>query len=136
MLAEVAARLGRYDDAETLLARCLELAPGFTAARHNYAIVLHRQGKPAEALAQIEPAARARSRAIPATATCKAAVLGQHRRIRARRSRSTSGCSRSIRSQAKVWMSYGHALKTAGRRPRASRPTAAAIALEPGLGEA
>ena len=28
MLAEVAARLGRYADAENLLARCLELAPG------------------------------------------------------------------------------------------------------------
>ena len=33
MLAEVAARLGRDDDAEALLARCLELAPGFHAAR-------------------------------------------------------------------------------------------------------
>ena len=43
MLAEVAARLGRYGDAETLLAHCLELAPGFAAARHNYAVVLHRQ---------------------------------------------------------------------------------------------
>src|SRR5207302_3843876 len=31
MFAEVAARLGRYQDAENLLARCLELAPGFTA---------------------------------------------------------------------------------------------------------
>jgi predicted Zn-dependent protease len=30
MLAEVAARIGRYGDAENLLARCLELAPGFT----------------------------------------------------------------------------------------------------------
>src|SRR5690242_11473351 len=37
MLAEVAARLGRYADAENLLSRCLELAPGFSAARHNYA---------------------------------------------------------------------------------------------------
>ena len=32
MLAEVAGRLGRYSDSETLLARCLELAPDFTAA--------------------------------------------------------------------------------------------------------
>ena len=31
MLAEVAARIGRYADAENLLARCLELAPGFAA---------------------------------------------------------------------------------------------------------
>jgi len=46
MLAEVAARLGRYEDAGTLLTRCLELAPSFTAARHHRAIVLHRQNKP------------------------------------------------------------------------------------------
>jgi cytochrome c-type biogenesis protein CcmH/NrfG len=39
MLAEVGARLGRFEDAEKLLRRCLELAPSFHAARHNYAIV-------------------------------------------------------------------------------------------------
>ena len=54
MLAEVAGRLRRYTDAENLLARCLELAPGFTAARQNYALVLHRQNKPAAALGQRE----------------------------------------------------------------------------------
>ena len=54
MLAEVGARLGRYDDAEALLARCLELAPGFEPARHNYATALYRQNKAAEALQQAE----------------------------------------------------------------------------------
>jgi len=43
MLAEVAARLGRNANAETLLERCLELAPSFDPARHQYAIVLQRQ---------------------------------------------------------------------------------------------
>src|SRR5262249_20431373 len=38
MFAEVAARLGRFGDAENLLRRCLELAPSFHAARHNYAL--------------------------------------------------------------------------------------------------
>lgn len=54
MLAEVAARLGRYGDAETLLTRCLELAPAFGAARHNLAVVLHRQNKSSEALVEVE----------------------------------------------------------------------------------
>jgi len=54
MFAEVAARLRRYQDAENLLARCLELAPSFAPARHNYALVLHRQNKPVEALREIE----------------------------------------------------------------------------------
>src|SRR5450755_2525224 len=47
MFAEVAARLRRFQDAETLLIRCLELAPSFAGARQNYAMVLHRQNKPA-----------------------------------------------------------------------------------------
>src|SRR5262249_22707573 len=54
MLGEVAARLGRSEDAENLFGRCLELEPGFAAARHNYAIVLHRQNKSAAALEQID----------------------------------------------------------------------------------
>ncbi len=54
MLAEVATRVGRNDDARKLLERCLELAPGFAAARYNYAVVLHRSNDAAGALVQIE----------------------------------------------------------------------------------
>jgi len=50
MLAELAARIGRWHDAETLLRRAIELAPGFTAARANLALVLGRMGRPAEAM--------------------------------------------------------------------------------------
>jgi predicted Zn-dependent protease len=51
MMAELAGRLGRYKDAEALLRRALELAPGFRPARSNLATVLHRQNRSAEALA-------------------------------------------------------------------------------------
>jgi tetratricopeptide (TPR) repeat protein len=54
MFAEVAARLGRNEDARHLLERCLELAPSFDAARQNYAQVLHRSNQPEQALVQIE----------------------------------------------------------------------------------
>jgi predicted Zn-dependent protease len=54
MLAEVAARLGRNADAEVLLERCLELAPSFDPARHQYAMILHRRNKSAAALHQID----------------------------------------------------------------------------------
>jgi len=67
MLAEVAARIGRFADAEVLLRRCLELATGFHAARHNYALALYRQGKGAEALAQVICYFRS-TRTIPAIA--------------------------------------------------------------------
>src|SRR3954447_17364562 len=50
MLGELAARIGRWRDAENLLRRAVELAPGFTAARANLALVLGRLGRPAEAL--------------------------------------------------------------------------------------
>ena len=50
MLAELAARIGRLEDAENLLRRAVEIAPGFTAARANLALVLGRMGRPAEAL--------------------------------------------------------------------------------------
>jgi len=52
MLAEVAARLGRDIDAENLLARCIELAPGFHFARQNYGLMLNRLNKAEQALAQ------------------------------------------------------------------------------------
>src|ERR1700748_3061231 len=50
MLAELAARIGRWRDSEALLRRALEIAPAFTAARANLALVLGRTGRPAEAL--------------------------------------------------------------------------------------
>src|SRR4051794_34749414 len=50
MLAELAGRIGRYRDAENLLRRAIELAPGFTAARANLATVLHRLNRPGEAI--------------------------------------------------------------------------------------
>ncbi len=67
MLAEVAARLHRYADAEVLLERCLELAPSFVPARHNYAVMLHRQRKPRRAWTQVRSCSRP-IRTIPAIA--------------------------------------------------------------------
>jgi predicted Zn-dependent protease len=50
MLAELAARIGRWRDSETLLRRAVEIAPGWTTAKANLALVLGRMGRPAEAL--------------------------------------------------------------------------------------
>ena len=56
-------------DAEHLLARCLELAPSFHAARQNYALVLHRGNKPAAGAGRDRDAAARATRTTPATAT-------------------------------------------------------------------
>jgi Flp pilus assembly protein TadD len=53
-MAELAARVGRPRDAETLLRRALELAPGFVAARANLASLLYRQNRFAEAVAELD----------------------------------------------------------------------------------
>ncbi len=54
MLAELAVRVGRTDEALHLLERCLELAPGFREARQHYALVLHRDQQSERALVQLD----------------------------------------------------------------------------------
>jgi tetratricopeptide (TPR) repeat protein len=134
MLAEVAARIGRYPDAENLLARCLELAPGFAAARHNYAVVLHRQNKPEAALAQVELLLAEEPR-NPGYRNLKAAILG-----RIGEYASSIEHYRSVLAdypnQAKVWMSLGHALKTAGNNAESIDAYLKSIERAPELGEA
>ncbi|MGP0056824.1 MAG: tetratricopeptide repeat-containing sulfotransferase family protein [Steroidobacteraceae bacterium] len=134
MLAEVAGRLRRYRDAQELLERCLELAPGFDAARHNYAIVLNRQAKQKLALPQVERLL-AKDPRNPGYLNLKAAILANlgdsadsieiYEAVLAEHPR-----------QPKVWMSYGHCLKTAGRQEDSIAAYRRAIAMEPALGEA
>src|SRR5437764_38583 len=52
--AALAGRIGRRRDAENLLRRAVELAPGWTAAKSNLALVLGRMGRPAEAMALLD----------------------------------------------------------------------------------
>ncbi|HEX7804124.1 MAG TPA: sulfotransferase [Pseudoxanthomonas sp.] len=133
MLAELAVRLGRNEDAEHLLARCLELAPGFHAARQNYALVLHRANKPTQALAEVETLLavepdNAGYRNLKAVVLCRigdyepalelyAAILEEYPR------------------HPRIWMSYGHSLKTAGHQDRAIEAYRRSLQLDPGFGE-
>ena len=134
MLAEIAVRIDRAEDAENLLQRCLALAPGFREARHNYAVVLHRLNKPAEAIAELDRLLREEP-ADPAYRNLKAAVLCR-----------TGDYEPAIEiyaellaehpQQAHVWLSYGHALKTAGHTDRAVAAYRRCIALDADFGEA
>lgn len=134
MLAEVGARLGRFEDAEKLLARCLELAPSFLAARHNYALVLHRQSKSTEALKQIDLllAADANNpayRFLRATALTRIGeyeeAIALYRNVLAARP-----------NNARAWLSLGHACKTAGRREDCINAYENSIVNAPHFGEA
>jgi tetratricopeptide (TPR) repeat protein len=133
MFAEVAARLGRYEEAANLLARCLELSPGFHEARRAYAQVLLRQDRLEEALNEadllmaldprnpnyrmLKASILARLGDQPAAIVLYADLLRDHPR------------------QPKTWMSYGHALKTAGRAAEGVTAYRRALDLAPHLGE-
>ena len=134
MLAELASRLGRYGDAEKLLSRALELAPGFRPARHNYALVLHRQNRSPEAIVQID-LLLADDPHNAGLANLKAAALGRVGEFADAIALYDDVLSRHP-DQPKVWMSYGHALKTVGRQADSVDAYRRSIALEPGLGEA
>ncbi len=134
MFAEVAGRLGRYQDAENLLVRCLELAPGFNAARYNYAMALYRQNKSVAALQQIEllTASEPRNSGYRNLKAVVLANIGNYQEsleiyadVLAKHS-----------DQSRIWMSYGHALATAGRLADSIAAYRRCIALDPTLGEA
>ena len=134
MLAEVAARLDRNEDAAHLLERCLELAPDFLEARWNHALVLHRSNRPQGALAEIE-------RVLvldPAHASClnlKAAVLcriGDYDEALALYRKLVMDHPDAV----KLWLSYGHALKTANHVEQAVTAYRRCVELAPAFGEA
>jgi tetratricopeptide (TPR) repeat protein len=134
MLSEVAARLGRDADAEQLLERCLELAPSFTGARYNHALILHRRNKPAAALQQLELLLKAEPR-NPAYLNSRAVVLAKIGDYRESIEIYAQVLATSPKS-AKIWMSYGHALSASGRQKESIAAYRRSIGLAPSLGEA
>ncbi len=134
MLAELATRLGRYEDAENLLSRCLELMPSFNAARHNYAIVLYRQNKAEQTIDQLGRLLET----DPRNVTYRNLQAATHVRV--------GDYDKAIETYAEVlkdypqhalgWMSYGHALKTIGRQADSIEAYRKSIKLKPNLGEA
>ena len=133
MLAEIAARIGRYRDSETLLRRAIELAPTFGAARANLASVLYKQHRPEEAIAELDALLDGESENI-GLSNLKAAALSK-----------IGGFDEAISlyqtvlekapNQPKVWMSLGHMLKTVGRQAEGVAAYRRAIGLTPTLGE-
>ena len=133
MLAEVAGRIGRYEDAEKLLSRALQLAPGFGAARANLATVYYKQNRFAEAAETLD-AVLGDDPDNPAHANLRAAALGRiggYDEALALYEELT----RRFPDHAKLWMSYGHLLKTVGRQDDSIGAYRRALDADPGLGE-
>jgi tetratricopeptide (TPR) repeat protein len=134
MLAELAARIGRWKDAENLLRRAVELAPGWTAARANLALVLGRTGRPAEAMEMLDGILHDEPDWVGHW-NLKAATHGRLGEFD-EAIRLYEDVLERLPAQAKVWMSYGHMLKTVGRQADGIAAYREAIAIAPTLGEA
>jgi tetratricopeptide (TPR) repeat protein len=134
MLAEVAVRCGNNDDAEKLLERCLDLAPSFTAARFNYATLLHRLNKSSQALVEIEQLLLV-SPSNPSYRNLTAVILsriGDYERSSSMYAQLLS----EYPANAKIWLSYGHVLKTEGRQEECIEAYRNSIERNPSFGEA
>ena len=134
MLAEIAVRIDRAEDAESLLERCLELAPGFREARHNYAIVLTRVNKPEQAIAELdrllgEDPAHAGYRNLKAVALCHTGDYAQAIGI-------FDELLHANPAAAPIWLSLGHALKTAGKTERCIAAYLKCVELDATFGDA
>ncbi|HEY2482657.1 MAG TPA: sulfotransferase [Caulobacteraceae bacterium] len=134
MLAEARLRRGRDGEAETLLARAVEIDPTFDGARFDYASVLFRRQKGAEAMAELEPLLRRE----PNTAAYRnlmaacLALTGEHEQAIA----GYRALLEVFEGQPKIWLNLGHALRTVRRPAEAAAAYKRAIELAPGLGEA
>ena len=131
--AEIARRRGRYEEAEPLLARCVELAPEFDASRFHYANVLLEVGKPVDALAQAEELLR-RDPPNPVFCALKAMAL----ELVDEHAAAASLWGKVVQNPAPpdCWVRYGHALRVLGRREESVAACRKAIALDPSFGQA
>ncbi len=132
MLAELAGRIARYPDAERLLRRALELAPSFTAARSNLAMLLYRTSRLGEALAELALVAQDTGEE---SGDLRAAVLGRLGEFDEALAL-YEVILKQHSGQPGLWLSYGHVLKTVGRLEEGIAAYRRAIALTPRLGDA
>ena len=137
MLADVLDRVpdrhDRLDEAEALLKRCLELAPSYARARHNYAVVVLRQNRAPAALKETDRLLADEPK-NPDFRKLKAAILVRLREYE-ESIRICEGLLDENPNQPTVWTSLGHMLKSIGRREDCVEAYRKAIALAPHFGE-
>ena len=134
LLAMIGTRLGHLEDARNLLERCLELAPNFHLARHNYAVVLFRRHEVVGAMEQVEKLLAAEPD-NPNYLILKGTVLvrkGDHAEALVLYERILA----SYPNQPGAHLNYGHTLKTVGRLGEAVAAYRRSIELSPSAGEA
>src|SRR5579859_3847448 len=134
LMGETLLRIGRYVDAETILACCLDLDPNQDGARFCYAEALFHQQKGSEASEQAQRLLVKKPK-DPAYLNLFAACLGligEDDRV----GEIYQQLLLDYPKQARIWLNYGHALRTIGKRDGAVAAYRRCIAMAPRLGEA
>jgi tetratricopeptide (TPR) repeat protein len=123
----------QYREAEPLLAECVALVPDFDAARFNYARSL-LNSRPQEGVIQLD-ILLAKDPGNPLYRDLKAlalTTLGEH----AAAMECYGQLTRDFPTSIDLWMSYGHALRTMGRREECAAVYRRVLDLDPSLGGA
>ena len=134
LLAETVGRLGRWDEAEALLAQALAAAPGHAMARLCRIEALLRLGRWRDGLVEIETLLSAEPRHRRARMH-KSVVLAQSGDS-AGAAALTASLLEDYPDEPRAWLMHGHNLRTVGRTDEAVAAYLKAVALEPGFGEA
>ena len=134
LLADIGLQLDIFDDATKLLRRALELAPDYHLARNNYANALSKAGRFEESLAELSYLEGVEPQNL-SHVVLAASVLVNVGDYQGAIDRYERALTRSP-DHARLQMSYGHALKTIGRRDDSIAAYRKAIDVEPTLGEA
>jgi tetratricopeptide (TPR) repeat protein len=134
LLAQIGMRMDAVEDAEILLARVVALAPDYDAARYDYATVLVKRHKHAEARAQLDRLLE-KGPSEPRYRALLAAVysgFGDHHRA--------LPLYQALLAQTpgnpELLLSAAHAWKTVGRTAEAVQAYRAAATARPRFGEA
>ena len=134
LMADVMIRRERYADAETVVDQAVRLDPDHLGGRFMRANALFQQQKAPEALAEVERLlAESPDDAayLNLLAGCLA-LVGDFDKVLA----TYQTLLKAYDRQARVWLNYGHALRTVGRRTDAVAAYRRAIDLAPALGDA
>ncbi|GHF24118.1 hypothetical protein GCM10017044_18420 [Kordiimonas sediminis] len=134
VLADIGLKVGRFEDAQNLLERCLELAPTFSLARHSYAIALFRRHKFREAVTELDTLLKSEP-GNPSYLILKGSALvqkGDHQAAL----EIYEALVKKYPKQVTAQMNFGHTLKSVGRIDEAVAAYRACITVGPSIGEA
>jgi predicted Zn-dependent protease len=134
LLADIATRREDYADAERRLSQCLELTPGYTAARYDLANLMFTQHRHSEVLPLVERLLSAQPRNIDYLS-----LKAQSLRFVGRNDEAIALMEAAVADhpdETAAWLLYGHLLREVGQQSRAIQMYRRALAVRPDSGRA